>query len=281
MAGRNTQTRSWPAVAKINLFLHITGRRDDGYHELQTLFQLLDYGDTLEFDVREDGVIERVGDNYGISPEQDLCLRAARRLKEITGCGLGASISLDKRIPMGSGLGGGSSDAATTLLALNEEWKLGLNRRDLAKIGLGLGADVPVFVMGCSAWAEGVGEKLTSVTLPEQWYVVLTPPVIVSTAEVFAHKDLTRDSDTITIRDFRAGQGENQLEKVVREKYPEVDNLLNWLGKFGSARMTGTGSSAFLPVSDESTGRAILAECPDEVDGFVARGVNEHPLLGR
>ena len=134
--------------------------------------------------------------------------------------------------------------------------------------------------MGCSAWAEGVGEKLTPVSLPEQWYVVLTPPVFVSTAEVFSHKDLTRDSDTITIRDFRAGQGVNQLEKVVRQAYPEVDNLLNWLGKFGSARMTGTGSSAFLPVSDEITGRAILAECPDEVDGFVARGVNEHPLLG-
>jgi 4-diphosphocytidyl-2-C-methyl-D-erythritol kinase len=273
--------RSWPAIAKINLFLHITGRREDGYHELQTLFQLLDYGDSLGIVVRDDGVLERVGEDYGISPECDLCLLAARRLREVTGCELGASISLDKRIPIGGGLGGGSSDAATTLIALNREWRLGLDRRELADIGLELGADVPVFVMGRTAWAEGVGENLTPESLPEQWFAVLTPPVFVSTAKVFSHKDLTRDSDTITIRDFRAGRGENKLETVVRQEYPEVDNLLNWLGKYGPARMTGTGGSVFLPVVDEGTGRAIISECPLKVDSFVARGVNEHPLLGR
>jgi 4-diphosphocytidyl-2-C-methyl-D-erythritol kinase len=276
---RELMGESWPAVAKINLFLHITGRREDGYHELQTLFQLLDFGDDLVFEPREDGVLKRIGSDYGIPEEQDLCLRAARLLKEVTGCRLGANIALDKRIPIGAGLGGGSSNAATTLLALNHLWQLGMPRGELATLGLSLGADVPVFVRGRSAWAEGVGEILEPITLPEQWFVVLTPSVSVSTAAVFSHKYLTRDSDAITIRDFRAGQGINQLEEVVRSEYQEVDKLLNWLNNYGDARMTGSGSSGFLPVADESAGRLVLAELPDKVTGFVARGLNEHPLF--
>jgi 4-diphosphocytidyl-2-C-methyl-D-erythritol kinase len=269
----------WPAIAKINLFLHITGRRADGYHELQTLFQLIDYADELTIDVREDGVLERTGENPDIPEELDLCLRAARLLQDTSGCELGATISLKKRIPIGGGLGGGSSDAATTLIALNSIWRLGLSRDELATLGLLLGADVPVFVRGRTAWGEGVGEILDPVELPRQWYVIASPSVSISTREVFMHKDLTRDSDAITIRDFRAGCGVNQLEDVVRSEYPEVDNLLNWLGNYGSARMTGSGSSVFLPVPDEDAGKDIIARCPQSIGCFVARALNEHPLL--
>lgn len=271
--------RRWPAVAKINLFLHITGRRQDGYHELQTLFQLLDYGDDLGFELRDDGNIRRKGDLGGVPEDQDLCLRAARLLRDSAGGANGVTISVSKRVPLGGGLGGGSSDAATTLLALNRLWETGLSRPELAELGLQLGADVPVFIAGRSAWAEGVGEILEPVSLDPQWYVVITPPVSVSTANVFANKHLTRDTDPITIRDFHAGRCENQLESVVRAEFREVDNLLNWLSNFGQPRMTGSGSSVFLPVPDEETGRSVLAESPAESTGFVARGLNEHPLL--
>ena len=276
-------TASWPAPAKLNLFLHVTGRRPDGYHTLQTLFQFLDVGDDLLFDVTRDGRIARANSLPGVPEDRDLCVRAARLLQAASGSTQGAVIHLDKRLPLGGGLGGGSSDAATTLLALNELWGCGLATDVLAALGLKLGADVPVFVHGHAAWAEGVGEILTPAEPPERWVVVLAPAVSVSTAQVFAafdrELDLTPYSPAITIRDFHAGRGRNDLEPVVRRLYPEVDNALKWLGNFGDARMTGSGACVFLPVADEVAGRAILAQCPAALaGGFVARGRNVHPL---
>jgi len=279
-------TASWPAPAKLNLFLHVTGRRPDGYHTLQTLFQFLDVGDDLRFDITRDGRIARANLLPGVPEERDLCVRAARLLQSASGTTLGAAIHLNKRLPLGGGLGGGSSDAATTLLALNELWGCGLAPKALAALGLKLGADVPVFVHGHAAWAEGVGEVLTPAEPPERWVVVLVPAVSVSTAQVFAafdrELDLTPYSPAITIRDFHAGRGRNDLEPVVRRLYPEVDKVLKWLGNFGDARMTGSGACVFLPVADEASGRAILAQCPAALaGGFVARGRNVHPLLMR
>lgn len=276
-------TASWPAPAKLNLFLHVTGRRPDGYHTLQTLFQFLDVGDELRFDLTGDGRIARANLLPGVPEDRDLCVRAARLLQAASGTTQGAVIHLDKRLPLGGGLGGGSSDAATTLLALNELWGCNLAPEALAALGLTLGADVPVFVRGHAAWAEGVGEILTPADPPERWVVVLAPAVAVSTAQVFAafdrEHDLTPYSPAITIRDFHAGRGRNDLEPVVRRLYPEVDNALKWLGKFGDARMTGSGACVFLPVADEASGRAILAQRPAALaGGFVARGRNVHPL---
>jgi len=281
-------TASWPAPAKLNLFLHVTGRRPDGYHTLQTLFQFLDLGDELRFDLTRDGRIARASRLSGVPEERDLCVRAARLLQTATGGTQGAVIHLDKRLPLGGGLGGGSSDAATTLLALNELWGCGLAPETLAALGLTLGADVPVFVHGHAAWAEGVGEVLTPAAPPERWMVVLTPPVTVSTAQVFADFDrehelnLTPYSPAITIRDFRAGRGQNDLEPVVRRLYPEVDNALKWLGNFGDARMTGSGACVFLPVTDEAAGREIVARCPKTLaGGLVTHSRNAHPLQVR
>jgi len=279
-------TVSWPAPAKLNLFLHVTGRRPDGYHTLQTLFQFLDVCDELRFDLTGDGRIVRARELAGVPEEHDLCVRAARLLQAAGGITQGTVIHLDKRLPLGGGLGGGSSDAATTLLALNELWGCGLAPEALATLGLKLGADVPVFVRGHAAWAEGVGEMLTPADPPERWVVVLAPAVAVSTAQVFSafdrEHDLTPYSPAITIRDFHAGRGRNDLEPVVRRLYPEVDNALKWLGNFGNARMTGSGACVFLPVADEASGRAILAQCPAALaGGFVARSRNVHPLHAR
>ena len=276
-------TASWPAPAKLNLFLHVTGRRPDGYHTLQTLFQFLDVGDELRFDLTGDGRIARANLLPGVPEDRDLCVRAARLLQAASGTTQGAVIHLDKRLPLGGGLGGGSSDAATTLLALNELWGCNLAPEALAALGLTLGADVPVFVRGHAAWAEGVGEILTPADPPERWVVVLAPAVAVSTAQAFAafdrEHDLTPYSPAITIRAFHAGRGRNDLEPVVLRLYPEVDNALKWLGKFGDARMTGSGACVFLPVADEASGRAILAQRPAALaGGFVARGRNVHPL---
>jgi len=268
--------RTWPAPAKLNLFLHVVGRRADGYHLLQTVFQFLDYADELAFRVTDDGRVVRAEDISGIPAEHDLTLRAARLLQQATGTPRGVEVRLHKRIPAGGGLGGGSSDAATTLLALNELWETGLSRAALAALGLKLGADVPVFVGGLSAWAEGVGEQLTPIELARPWYVVLSPPVSVSTAAVFQGLQLTRYSPAITIRDFRAGRTRNDLEPAVRRQYPEVDQALTWLSRFGEARLTGSGGCAFVALEDESEARAILGKAP--FDGFVARGVNRHPL---
>jgi len=281
---------AWLAPAKINLFLHVIGKRPDGYHELQTVFQFLDYSDELFFELNQQGRIERTYD-LGFSEEQDLCLKAARLLNELVDTSCGVTISLNKRLPMGGGLGGGSSDAATVLLALNQLWNVGLSRTELAQLGLKLGADVPVFVMGEAAWAEGVGEQLLPISLPEPWYLVLNPNVHVSTAQIFSNKQLTSPPQMKKIRALKKDGisaaeikrllafGENQLEPIVRAEYPEVDALLEWLSQFGEPRMSGSGGSVFLPLDDQPQGLHILAEKPDNSIGFVAKGLNFHPLL--
>ena len=273
--------RPWPAPAKLNLFLHITGRRADGYHLLQTVFQFLDYSDELRFTVRSDGAIRRLNDLPGVPEEKDLVVRAAQLLQRVSGTHLGADIHVTKRLPMGGGLGGGSSDAATVLVALNHLWRIGLTNEQLAAHGLRLGADVPVFVHGLATWAEGVGEKFTPVTLAEPWFVVLIPPVSVSTAEIFAAPELTRDSPPITIRAFLAGQGGNVCEPVVRNRYPAVAETLDWLGQHGAARMTGTGACVFTAFESEAQARQVFAVRPKGLDGFVARGCNHSPLQKR
>jgi 4-diphosphocytidyl-2-C-methyl-D-erythritol kinase len=272
------RARAWPAPAKLNLFLHVLGRRADGYHLLQTVFQFLDYGDTLEFEVTPDPAIGRAIDVPGVPEATDLTLRAARLLQSRYGVRQGVRVRLEKRLPAGGGLGGGSSDCATTLIALNELWGLRRPRAELAALGLSLGADVPVFVHGRAAWAEGVGEVLTPMALEEPWYLVIAPPVHVSTAAVFEGLELTPPRAPLTIRAFQMGRGVNDLEAVVRRRYPEVDTALNWLSRYGEARMTGSGGCVYLAVSDPDEGQRLLAEAPPRYTGFVARGMNQHPL---
>lgn len=272
--------KTWPAPAKLNLFLHVTGRRADGYHTLQTVFQFLDYGDELAFVVTDDGRITRTTPVAGVAEEQDLTLRAAHLLKESRGVTKGVQIHLTKRLPIGGGLGGGSSDAATTLLALNELWGTRLSVPELAALGLRLGADVPVFIHGHAAWAGGIGEVLTPVEPEEAWYLVVVPPVQVSTEQVFAAPELTRYSPPLTIRDFHEGRGlRNDLEPVVRSRYPEVERAMRLLAGFGAPRMSGSGGCVFLKVTDADRGRQILERIPKPFTGFVARGLNRHPLL--
>ncbi|HYL71847.1 MAG TPA: 4-(cytidine 5'-diphospho)-2-C-methyl-D-erythritol kinase [Candidatus Dormibacteraeota bacterium] len=268
----------WPAPAKLNLFLHLTGRRPDGYHELQTLFQLIDLTDTLTIRVREDGVIERGDGPAGVAPEADLMVRAARALKEATATPLGANLAVRKRIPLGGGLGGGSSDAATTLVALNELWGCGLTVPDLARLGLALGADVPVFVQGSSAWGEGVGERLTPVQVPERWYLVIYPGVGVGTREVFQSPELTRNSPLITIRAFFESGGHNDCESAVRARVPAVAEALEWLRRFAPAHLTGTGSCVFTALERAAEAERLAARVPDRWKSFVARGLNVSPL---
>jgi 4-diphosphocytidyl-2-C-methyl-D-erythritol kinase len=274
-----TPSIAWPAPAKLNLFLHIVGRRPDGFHLLQTLFQLLDVGDELRFQVTGDGQLVRDYELPGVSEQADLILRAARALQSRCGKVQGAIIRLRKRLPAGGGLGGGSSDAATTLVALNHLWGCGLSNAELAEIGLGLGADVPVFVYGHSAWAEGVGERLEPVDLPPRWYVVLAPRVSVSTAGVFSEPQLIRDCPPITIRDFLAGRGQNVCEPIVSARYPEVAAALQALSRYAPARLTGTGACVFAAFDDEQAARNSWAELAGDWPGFVARGVNTSPLL--
>jgi 4-diphosphocytidyl-2-C-methyl-D-erythritol kinase len=269
----------WPAPAKLNLFLHVTGRRPDGYHDLQTLFRFLDHGDSLRFEVRGDGLIRRVSGPAEVPEDQDLVVRAARLLQVESGTRAGADIHLVKRLPFGGGVGGGSSDAATTLLALNHLWRAGFSRERLQALGLRLGADVPVFVFGRNAFAEGVGERLQVVDLPAAWYVVLTPPVHVSTAAVFSHPDLTRDSVPITLATFFSGAVRNDLEGVVCRMHPEVSEALAWLSEFGPARMTGSGASVFCGFATPEQAQAVWGRKPAHWRGFVARGLQEHPLL--
>ena len=269
----------WPAPAKLNLFLHVVGRRADGYHLLQTLFQLLDYGDELTIAVRDDGVVRRVGDVEGVPEESDLVVRAANALKAATGTRLGADIAIDKRIPIGGGLGGGSSDAATTLVALNALWRCGLGTDALAALGLGLGADVPVFVHGRTAWAEGVGERLTPVETPSRAFLVLDPRVAVPTAAVFQAPELTRDSAPTTIPRFVAGEPvRNDLEPVVRSMAPAVADALDWLGARAPARLTGSGACVFAAFDRIEAAERVAADCPDRFRAFVANGVSESPL---
>jgi 4-diphosphocytidyl-2-C-methyl-D-erythritol kinase len=279
-----TPSRSvWPAPAKLNLFLHILGRRPDGYHELQTCFQFIDLCDEIRIEVRADGLIRRAVEIPGLPAESDLCIRAAKALQSASGATLGADISLTKKIPVGGGLGGGSSDAATCLIALNHLWGVHWPREKLAAIGLNLGADVPVFVHGRAAWAEGVGERLTPLYPPlaptEANYLILKPNVFVSTAAVFQDPELTRNSAPITIHGFLASGGRNDCLGVVRRRYPEVAHALDWLSVFGSARLTGTGACVFLACENEDLAQEIMRKVPPEFEGFLARGLNDSPLL--
>jgi 4-diphosphocytidyl-2-C-methyl-D-erythritol kinase len=280
----SSEAQHFPAPAKLNLMLRIVGRRSDGYHLLQTVFRFLDYGDELRIAVREDGLIRGLHALPGVAPADDLTLRAARVLKEVTGTRLGADIELVKRIPFGSGLGGGSSDAATALLVLNDLWKTGLKRERLQAIALGLGADVPVFVFGESALGEGIGEALTPIALAPAWYVVLTPAVSVGTAGVFAHPELKRDSKTIKIQSFSVGglahYAVNDLESLVCRLYPDVARHLDWLKQHGPALMTGSGAAVFASFATEAAARRVLAQLPHGMSGFVARGLDRHPLYG-
>ena len=284
-----TQTLSCPAPAKLNLFLHVVGRRPDGYHLLQTLFRFIDLHDTLHFTLRDDGAVRRTNTIEGVAEEQDLCVRAARLLQSETGCALGVDIAVEKHIPKGGGLGGGSSDAATTLIALNRLWSLGLPRARLMQLGLRLGADVPVFVFGENAFAEGVGEELQACPLPEAWYVVLFPPVQVPTAAIFAHPELTRDTVSITMRalpkrqywerQLRDGrQLHNDLQSVVCNLYPEVARCMAWLNNFSKAMMTGSGACIFAEFADRGQAEAVLARLPQDMRGVVAQGLTRHPL---
>lgn len=268
----------YPAPAKLNLFLHVLGRRADGYHLLQTVFRLIDYGDALRFRVRRDGVIAMERELDGVPGERNLCVRAAALLKKESGCSLGADIRLDKRLPMGGGLGGGSSDAATTLLALNCLWETGFDRRRLLKLALQLGADVPVFVYGENAFAEGIGEKLQAIALPPAWYLVLMPPVAVCTADVFSDPGLTRCAKPIKMSDFSEGYGRNDLEAVVCRQYPAVAEHLNWLRQFGAAAMTGSGACVYASFASEDEARRMLNQLPSAMRGFVTCGLARHPL---
>lgn len=268
----------FPAPAKLNLFLHVVGRRHDGYHLLQTAFRFIDYGDELSFVVRADGAIRRTNPIEGITPEQDLSVRAARALQQATGCREGADIGIVKRLPMGGGLGGGSSDAATTLIVLNRLWRTGLSREQLQQLALSLGADVPVFVFGKNAFAEGIGERLQALRLPPAWYLILVPELAVSTAEIFSAAELTRNTNAITIAAFSVGQGRNDLEPVVCRRYPQVARHLEWLHRYGDARMTGSGACVFCAFDSEQRARRILSELPADMRGFVARGLDRHPL---
>jgi len=272
---------AWPAPAKLNLMLRIVGRRADGYHLLQTVFQFLDRGDWLWFDVRDDGVIERQGEVAGVSPDADLTVRAARLLQHATGTRRGATMRIAKRLPMGGGLGGGSSDAATALVALNQYWQTGLTLAELAELGLQLGADIPVFVHGQAAWAEGVGEQLTPITLDEPWFAVLIPEISIATGAVFNDPELTRNSPLLTIADFAKGVGGNDCAAVVYRHYPEVAAAAAWLSQYGTTRLTGTGACVFAAFPDAAAAYQALNSLPSGWAGFIARGRNDSPLHER
>jgi 4-diphosphocytidyl-2-C-methyl-D-erythritol kinase len=273
----------YPAPAKLNLFLHVVGRRRDGYHLLQSVFTLIDRHDRLRFRVREDGLIRRVNEVPGVPAEQDLAVRAARLLQEATGVSEGADIELEQTIPMGGGLGGGSSDAATVLLALNRLWRTGFDREALAEIGSGLGADVPFFVFGRPAWAEGIGDRLKEIDLPPRWYVVLVPPVQVPTQAAYTAPELTRNTEALKMEDFSAQpqhpRFHNDLEPVVTQRFPAVREHLEWLRGHGIARMTGSGSCVFAPFDGREAAQRVLEALPSSMSGFIAQGLTHHPLL--
>jgi len=273
-----TGPRQYPAPAKLNLMLRVTGRRADGYHLLQTVIRFIDYGDTLTFRVREDGEVGRVNDVEGVPAADDLAVRAAQRLRRACGTRLGVDITLEKRLPLGGGLGGGSSDAATTLLALNDLWRAGLSRERLLALALELGADVPVFVGGRNALAEGIGERLVPLDLPPAWYLVLIPPVPVPTARIFSDNQLKRDSKPIKITAFSVEQAGNDLEPVVCREYPEVARHLAWLRQAAPAWVTGSGACVFAAFPGEQAARRVWDQAPGGMRGFIARGLERHPL---
>lgn len=270
----------YPAPAKLNLFLHIVGRRADGYHLLQSVFTLIDRCDQLRIAVRDDGRIRRVNDVPGVPEDQDLAIRAARALQAASGTARGADIEVEKHLPMGGGLGGGSSDAATVLLALDRLWNLGRGPAGLTELGARLGADVPFFLFGRSAWVEGIGERLTPVAVPPRWYVVLVPPVHVPTAAVFADPELTRDAEPLKMEDFSARPKSftNVMEKVVSLRYPAVREHLEWLRGHGEARMTGSGGCVFAAFERREEADRVIDALPGTMKGFVARGLERHPL---
>ncbi|AOJ82014.1 4-diphosphocytidyl-2C-methyl-D-erythritol kinase [Burkholderia savannae] len=289
MTDTTRSLRDCLAPAKLNLFLHITGRRPDGYHELQSVFQLLDWGDTLHFTLRDDGKVSRKTDVPGVPEQTDLVVRAASLLKAHAGVEAGVDIEIDKRLPMGAGLGGGSSDAATTLLALNRLWKLDLPREELQSLAVKLGADVPFFVFGKNAFAEGIGEALQQVQLPARWFLVVTPRVHVPTAAIFSDKSLTRDSKPITITDFLAQQscdagwpdsfGRNDMQQVVTSKYAEVAKVVEWFYNLTPARMTGSGASVFAAFRSKAEAEAAQAKLPAGWNSAIAESLSEHPLF--
>ncbi len=275
-------SQGWPAPAKLNLMLRITGRRADGYHHLQTVFQFLDIHDTLDFRLRaDDAEIHRVDPTPDITQEDDLSVRAARLLQTASGSTQGVDIRLRKCLPIGAGLGGGSSDAATTLVALNALWRCRLDTPRLAELGLQLGADVPVFVQGHAAWAEGVGEQLCAIELPEVVYLVLKPACTISTGIIFNDKELTRHASPITIRDFLDGTTDNDCLPVVSKRYPRVAQALDWLSEYAEARLTGTGACVFAEFPDSATAQSVLRMMPPDMAGWVAQGKNRSALLDR
>ncbi|MEH6462201.1 4-(cytidine 5'-diphospho)-2-C-methyl-D-erythritol kinase [Chitinimonas sp. JJ19] len=270
---------AFPAPAKLNLFLHVIGRRSDGYHLLQTVFRLIDHGDTLHIAVDDSGEIVHENPLPGVPAEQDLIIRAARLLQQASGSRLGCRLRLDKRLPMGGGLGGGSSDAATTLMALNHLWGTRFSREQLQTLGLQLGADVPVFIFGQDAFAEGVGEALQPIHLPNQWYVVLIPPVSVPTAEIFSDPCLTRNSEPIIMAAFPNEQMHNDLQAVAVRKYPIIADHLAWLSQYGNAMMTGSGACVFAAFDTQVEAERVITALPATMQGFSAQSMMQHPLF--
>ena len=272
----------YPAPAKLNLFLHVLGRRPDGYHSLQSVFTLIDRMDRLRFRVREDGAVRRVSELRGVPEAQDLVVRAALLLKEASGCPLGADIEVEKSIPLGGGLGGGSTDAATTLMALDRLWETGFGPEALAEIAAGLGADIPFFLHGGAAWAEGTGDELRAIELPPRWYVVLAPAVEVPTREIFQAPELTRNTEPLKMEDFsaqaQAQRFRNDLEAVVIARYPQVRQHLEWLSAHGEARMTGSGACVFAGFDSREAADRVLGMLPRGMTGFVAQGLQRHPM---
>jgi 4-diphosphocytidyl-2-C-methyl-D-erythritol kinase len=270
---------AYPAPAKLNLFLHVVGRRADGYHLLQTVFRLVDHGDVLRFTPRAAGIIALAKPLPEVPPEADLTVRAARLLQAETGCRAGVEIHLEKRLPLGGGLGGGSSDAATVLLALNHLWQLGLTRQRLQEIGLTLGADVPVFVFGRNAFAEGVGESLQTMNLPPAWYVVLEPPVQVPTAAIFSAPELRRDTACLKSTDWHPGFGGNDLEPIARARFPAVAEAIDCLSAFGRAQMSGSGACVFAEFGQREEAESVLSRLPSGMRSWLATGLARHPLF--
>ena len=267
-----------PSPAKLNLFLHILDRRDDGYHNLQTLFQILDYGDQLSFSVNKQSEINIINNIEGVTAEENLVFKAAKALQQATDCHWGSDIQLDKKLPMGAGLGGGSSNAATTLVGLNSLWQCDLSLDQLAEIGRDLGADIPIFVKGSSAFAEGIGDKLTPISLDEFWYLVVTPKIKVSTEQIFCHSELTRNAPAIKIRALSEELYRNDCQSVVETLYPEVKQVLDWLKCYGNPLMTGTGASVYCRFDNQQEAKQAQQNVPNSWDSFVAKGVNQSPL---
>ncbi|MDG2017927.1 MAG: 4-(cytidine 5'-diphospho)-2-C-methyl-D-erythritol kinase [Porticoccaceae bacterium] len=267
-----------PSPAKLNLFLHILDRREDGYHNLQTLFQILDYGDQLSFSVNKQPEINIISNIEDVKPQDNLVFKAARALQQATNCRWGCDIELEKKLPMGAGLGGGSSNAATVLVGLNSLWQCDLSLEELANIGSNLGADIPVFIKGYTAFAEGIGDKLTPISLDEIWYLVVTPKIKVSTEQIFCHSELTRNAPAIKIRALSEELYRNDCQSVVETLYPEVTQVLDWLQRYGKPLMTGTGASVYCRFDSEQEAKQAQQTVPNSWNSFVAKGVNQSPL---